>query len=195
MGSVGCLLGMLVFLQVPPPSPTTTTEVARELEAARRWVLARETAALEGLAEELTRLNQPEAAGQIRNLCPAAALPDGPTRLMPLPEVVGPGGKLRAGGDRLPKLKQQNERRSPARDAPWQAKAETIRSGAASKLFELAQRAPSRTRRGTRWPVCVCARCWSGNPIIPRRGGCWAMSGMGRAGPGLLPSGSSRTAR
>ncbi len=139
MGGIGCLLGLLVFLQVPPPSPTN--EVARELEAARRWVLARETGALEGLAEELTRLNKPEAAGQIRKLFLAAALPDGPTRLMPLPEVVGPGGKLPVGRDPLPGLKPQKEQRSLALDAPLRAKVETIRSGAASKLFERAQRA------------------------------------------------------
>jgi len=138
MSGVGWLLGLVVFLQVPPPSPTT--EVARELEAARRWVLARETAALDGLVEELTRLNKPEAAGQLRKLFLSAASPDGPTRIMPLPEVVGPGGKLPPGGNRRPGLKQQ-EQRSLAPGAPWQAKFEEIRSGAASKLLELAQRA------------------------------------------------------
>ncbi|MGO9466170.1 MAG: hypothetical protein ACLQVF_18670 [Isosphaeraceae bacterium] len=138
MGGVGCVLGLLVFLQVPPPSPTDQN--ARELEAARRWVLARETTALEGVAEELTRLDKPEGAGQIHKLLLTAASPDGPTRFMPLPEVVGHGGKLPAGGDGLPGPKKQPEQRSLALDAPWQAKVDTIRSQAASKLCEVAQR-------------------------------------------------------
>jgi len=137
MSGAGCLLAWAVFLQVPPPS--TANDVARELESARRWVLTRESAALDELAEELTRLNQPEAAAELRKLPHSAASPDGPTRVIPLPEVVGPGGKPPAGADRV---SGREDPRSVLRlDPQRRAKFAEIRSEAASKLFEVAQRA------------------------------------------------------
>jgi hypothetical protein len=137
MNGAGLVLAAVVILQVPPP--TTTSDVARELESARRWVLTRESAALDGLAEELRQLNKREAAAQVRKLSPGAASPDGPTRVTPLPEVVGPAGKLAAEGNRLagPGASQ----RVVLLDAPQRAKLDEIRSQAASKLFEVAQRA------------------------------------------------------
>jgi len=139
MGCFGYLLGIVVLVQVPPPAPTK--EVARELEAARLWVLATETAALDGLAETLKRLNKPEVVLQLRKSFLLESAPDGPIRIMPLPEVVGRGGNRPAGGGRLPEPKPHREPPALSLDPPQQAKFDEIRSQAASKLFELANRA------------------------------------------------------
>jgi hypothetical protein len=137
MSPIGCLLAAALVLQVPPP--VSTSDAARELEAARRWIISTETAALDGLAEELTRANKPEAAVQVRKLIPIATSPDGPLRVMPLPEVVGPGGKPLSGTGRLPGRAESH--RVLTLDAQWQPKLDKIHAQTASKLFELAQRA------------------------------------------------------
>jgi hypothetical protein len=138
MSGVAYLLASAVLLQVPAPS--NTGDVARELEAARRWILTRETAALDDLAAELTRLNKPAVAAQLRELCSGMASSDGPARVMPLPEVVGPAGKLAVQGGKLPGS-DAPQRPVLALDPPRRAKFEEVRSQAASHLFELAQRA------------------------------------------------------
>jgi hypothetical protein len=137
MSGLGCLLASTLILQVPPPS--NAAEVVREMEAGRRWVLTREAAALDELASEVTRLKQPETAAQLRKLVKAETSSDGPTRIMPLAEVVGPGGQVEAGGNGPPG--QQKTERIVVSDAQRQAKIDEIRSQAASQLFEVARRA------------------------------------------------------
>jgi hypothetical protein len=93
MGSYGWVVGLSVLLQVPAPQPGN--DAARELETARRSILAREKTDLEGLVERLSREGNADAARIIRGRIPRQARADGPTRLMPLPEVVAPAARDR----------------------------------------------------------------------------------------------------
>jgi Protein of unknown function (DUF1570) len=82
------LAGLFFVLQVPPPS--AGSEEAQKLEAARRSIIAREASELNALARELARQEKNDAANLVRAELPRPLLPDGPTRFMPLPEVVEP---------------------------------------------------------------------------------------------------------
>ncbi len=82
------LAGLCFLLQVPPPAEGT--EPAQKLEAARRSIIARETAELNELAALLVRQEKTDAAALVRAELPRRVTPDGPTRFMPLPEVVEP---------------------------------------------------------------------------------------------------------
>jgi hypothetical protein len=114
------LVGLLVVAgQVP--RPLTGEEVARELEAARRTILAREGTDLGELADRLVRTGDMQAAQEVRGRLPRPVAPDGPTRFVPLPEVVGPRPKVPA--------------------AAWRTQLEAIGSRTASELFALAGRA------------------------------------------------------
>jgi len=84
----GWVVGLSLLLQVPAPAPGN--DVGRDLESVRNSILARERAELIGLAERLSRDGKTEAAEQVRQRIPRAVAPDGPTQLMPLPEVVEP---------------------------------------------------------------------------------------------------------
>src|SRR5262249_10112057 len=106
------------LIQVPPP--LVGNDAAKELESARRSSLAREAVELNQLAEQLARHGELQAADRVRALIPRPAPPDGPIRLMPLPEVVERGS---GATEALPK--------------PVVA----IRNRTAAELFELAQRA------------------------------------------------------
>jgi hypothetical protein len=114
------ILSLLCVLQVPAPAPSP--DVARELEAARRAIIARDAAELKGLCERLLQHGDLEAAAQVKTRLPRTPAPDGPTRLVPLPEVVGPS----AAGQ-------------PA--AEWRTKLTEMQSRVAGELFALAQRA------------------------------------------------------
>ena len=112
------VIGLCLLAQVPPP--LLGNDAAQELEAARRSSIAREAVELNGLAEQLVRRGEAQAARQVRGLIPRAAAPDGATRLMPLAEVV--------------------ERGSGVKEASPTGLTE-IRNRAAAELFELSQRA------------------------------------------------------
>ena len=86
MSCPGLMVGLLVLGQVPPP--TLGTDAARELEAARRSIVASEAAQLKGLAEQLASRGDKRGRRRVRERIPRPARPDGPTRFMPLPEVV-----------------------------------------------------------------------------------------------------------
>ncbi len=114
------LVGLLVLpLQVPRPD--AAENVGRQLEAARRSILARETADLGTLAEELSRTGARQAAAEVRDRLPHPVKPDGATRFVPLPDVVPPQPANKAG--------------------PGKARLLEIRSRSASELFDLAKRA------------------------------------------------------
>ncbi len=86
MSCSAMLVGLSLVVQVPPPSLSTTT--ARELEAARRSLVANETAQLSELAEQLDRTGDSKSATLVRERIPRPVQRDGPTRIMPLAEVV-----------------------------------------------------------------------------------------------------------
>ncbi len=111
------LAALSFLLQVPPPTPGT--EAAQQLEADRRSIIAREAAELSTLAEGLARQGKTEEAGVIRSTLPRAVERDGPTRFMPLAEVV--------------------ERPKSTKSSP--AGAREIRDRAAQALFDLAGQA------------------------------------------------------
>jgi hypothetical protein len=106
----------LSVLQVPPP----TLDVSRELEAARRAIVAREAANLNALAHRLDQQGETDAARQVRQRLPQTVAADGATRFIPLPEVVAAAPA------------------SPA--TPWRAEVKEIQSQPAVELYELALR-------------------------------------------------------
>jgi hypothetical protein len=83
----GLLVGLWLLAQVPPPSPGT--DAARELLDAQHSIIAREAAELTQLAGRLAAQGDSAAADKVRACLPRPVHPDGPTRFMPLPEVVG----------------------------------------------------------------------------------------------------------
>ena len=114
------LVGLSLLVQVPPPSLGTTT--ARELEAARRSILTNEAAQLSGLADQLAGAADPKTAELVRVRIPRPVEPDGPTRIIPLAEVVK-ATPAEKGGD------------------PWRARLKEIETRSSTALFNLAQRA------------------------------------------------------
>jgi Protein of unknown function (DUF1570) len=114
------LVGLSLLVQVPPPPLGATT--ARDLEAARRSIVVNEAAQLSGLAEQLAGAGDPKAAQLVRERIPRPVERDGPTRIMPLAEVV----QARAG-------EKGGE--------PWRARLKEIEARSSTELFNLAQRA------------------------------------------------------
>ncbi len=119
MTCAGLLVG---FLLSQVPSPDGGLDVVRELEQARRQVLAQETAQLTALAVQVAAGGDEKAARQIQERIPRPTAPNGPTRFVVLPEVV------------------------PARDQadpaePWRNSLTEIESRAAGELFKIAQKA------------------------------------------------------
>jgi Protein of unknown function (DUF1570) len=82
------LAALCLLLQVPVP--TAEAEAAHQLEADRRTIVTREAAELSALAAELARGGKTQEAEEVRAKLPRPVRPDGPTRFLPLPEVVGP---------------------------------------------------------------------------------------------------------
>ena len=93
-------------------------EAGRQLESERRSIIARETAELASLVVELVKQGDKVAANLVQAQLPRGVNPDGPTRFIPLAEVVERHKSLQNGG--LPPA---------ARD---------IRRRAAGALFDLA---------------------------------------------------------
>jgi Protein of unknown function (DUF1570) len=114
------LVGLSLLVQVPPPALDTTT--ARELEAARRSIVGIEAAQLNELAEQLADAGDSKTAQLVHERIPRPVERDGPTRIMPLAEVV----KARSG-------EKGGE--------PWRARLKEIETRSSSELFNLAQRA------------------------------------------------------
>ncbi len=114
-------LAGLMFLPLQVPRPFAGEEVSRELEAARRSIVEREAAGLKGLADQLAGEGKADAARAVRSWLPRPAAPDGPTRFVPLPDVVpaSPAGKA----------------------ARLDARLEPILARSATGFFELARRA------------------------------------------------------
>jgi hypothetical protein len=123
--SATCWLAALlvVAFQVPPPS--SGEEVSRELQAAYRSILQKEAAALGAVADRPGREGDAESARLLRARLPRPAPPDGPTRFVPLPNVVPPAASRKAG----------------ASDARIQA----VLARSAGEFFALAQRAARST--------------------------------------------------
>ena len=118
---MGCpgLIGVLLMLgQVPPPS--LGADPARELEVARRSIVAGEGAELKSLAERLSRQGDRAGAARISERLPRPVDPDGPTRFVPLPELIA-------------------ARPVETNDGTWRASLKEIESRSAQSLFKLAQ--------------------------------------------------------
>jgi hypothetical protein len=114
---------LLLPLQVPPPS--SGEESSRDLHSAYRKILQKEAASLSDLAERLARDGDAEAAEAVRARLRRASPPDGPSRFVPLPDVVA--------------------RSAPGKpDAP-SARIEPVLTRSANEFFELAQRAARST--------------------------------------------------
>jgi hypothetical protein len=120
MSSSWWLVGLLALpLQVPRPDEGEN--LGRQLEAARRSILAREAAELGKLAEEVSRKGSAQAAAEVRARLPRPMHLDGATRFVPLLDVVPaqPANQHGAGPARFPE----------------------IRTRSASEFFDLAKRA------------------------------------------------------
>ncbi len=120
-----CWLAGLLMLPLQIPRPSSAEEASRELHATHRALLQKEAASLNALAERLSRDGDADAARAVRARLPQTAAPDGPSRFVPLPDVVAP----RAGGK--------------AGDADARLNAVLARS--ATGFFELAQQAAKST--------------------------------------------------
>jgi Protein of unknown function (DUF1570) len=121
--AMGCpgLIGVLLLLgQVPPPA--LGSNPARELEAAKRSIISVEATQLENLAERLANDGDRAAADRIRERVRRPVGTDGPTRFVPLPELVA-------------------ARPADPNDQGWRASQREIESRSAQELFKLAQRA------------------------------------------------------
>jgi hypothetical protein len=111
----------LVIVSFQVPRPSSGEETSRALHAAHRSILEREASELKSLAERLTRDGQAEAAGAVRARLPRPVAPDGPTRFVPLPDVIPPSPSAGSGG--------------PG------AQLQAVLGRSATELFELARRA------------------------------------------------------
>jgi Protein of unknown function (DUF1570) len=114
-------LAALTTLPLQIPRPSSAEDAARELHAAYRSILEAESIGLKGLADQLDRSGDAEAAGSVRARLLRPPAPDGPTRFMPLPDVVAP--------------------RPAVKKSAADARAEVILSRSAMGFFDLAQRA------------------------------------------------------
>ncbi len=134
IGSVW-MVGAALVMQVPPPHATTAR--GAELRQERPAVHDREAEQLQALADRLARGGQRKEADEVRARIEPAPPPDGPTRFVPLPEIVP----------------ARNDAGSPA-----QAELESIRTDSAKALFKLAERvAPTDPRHYALADECLRA--------------------------------------
>ena len=165
MQLLGSWIVVVLFLlvgQVPPPA--LGTDAARELEAARRSILANEGAQLKGLAERLAKRGDQAAASRCASGCPGRS-----TRMAQRVSCRSRSGEGSSPGKRGRAVACESERDRVAIGLKSYSSWPSVR--------------PRPTRRLTRWPACVCVRSSSGSPIIARRGGCWDTCRMKGAGP------------
>ena len=120
MSCSGLIVVLSLLGQVPPPS--LGAGATRDLEAARRSILTNEGGQLKRLAERLAEEGDQAGARRLRERLSRPLDPDGPTRFVPLPEVVAA------------RLQQK------ARET-WRERQSEIESRAAQDLFKLAQSA------------------------------------------------------
>jgi hypothetical protein len=113
------VIGLFSFCQVP--APALGDDVYRELERARRAILAREAAELTKLVASLADKGENTGAERVTAKLPRPPSPDGASRFVPLPAVVGPA--------------------SPEGNESWRPNLQKIEARAAGELFDLAQRA------------------------------------------------------
>jgi hypothetical protein len=120
MACLGIIGVLLILGQVPPPA--LGAGPAGELDDAKRSIIAVERAQLQGLARRLAHEGNRLAADRISERLPRPTDPDGPTRFLPLPEIVPacPGDQDGEG---------------------WQSSLKEIKSQTARELFNLARRA------------------------------------------------------
>jgi hypothetical protein len=123
LATVG-MVGLALALQVPPPSSASTPSA--DLGRARRGVLMVETMQLSALASRLETSGDREAAEEVRARIEPSPSADGPSRFVPLPEVV-PAPAARPSGD------------APA----WRTEMREVRETSAKALFALAEKAGS----------------------------------------------------
>lgn len=112
------MVGAALVMQVPPPQEATARGV--ELRRQRQAIRGREAEQLKALADRLVEGGRRKEADAVRARIEPAPPPDGPTRFVPLPEVVP----------------SRNDAEAPAR-----SELGPIRAAAADVLFELAERA------------------------------------------------------
>jgi hypothetical protein len=120
MSCSGLIVVLSLLGQVPPPQ--VGAGAAHEMETARRAILAIEGRQLKDLAERLAEEGDQAAAQQIRDRLPKPVDPDGPTRFVPLPEMVPARPRQKVG-------------------KPWLDRLNEITSRSAQDLFKLAQSA------------------------------------------------------
>ncbi len=123
IGSVW-LLGAVMAMQVPPPHAASAR--GGELRRERQAIVERETEQLRALADRLVKDGQKKEADAVLSRIEPDPKPDGPTRFVPLPEIV-PARQGRAGAE--------------------PAGLESIRTAAARALFSLAERAVPADRK------------------------------------------------
>lgn len=122
MASTVLIVGLALWLQVPPP--TSAESASAELERTSRAISAREADALRALASKLEDKAENKAAAEVRGHLPKP--PTGPeTRFAPLPDVVEPWSGLK----------------SSSVEAGWETELTAIRSRAGEEFFELAKEA------------------------------------------------------
>jgi hypothetical protein len=136
MGCPGLIGVLLVLGQVP--APASESRLAAELERAKRSIVANEGAQLKKLADRLGREGDQQAAERIRERMPRLSDPDGPTRFVPLPEVVA-------------------ARPDQEETEPWRSSLGEIESRSAQELFKLAHRA-ARTEPPSYSLASLCLR-------------------------------------
>jgi hypothetical protein len=116
-----CWLAALLVLPLQVPRPSSAEEASRELHAAHRAILQKEAASLNAMADRLHRDGDAEAARTARARLPRPSPPDGPSRFVPLPDVVAPVASRKG--------------------AEPDDRVRAVLARSASELFELAQRA------------------------------------------------------
>jgi hypothetical protein len=130
------LLASALILQVPPPD--AARKQGDDLRQRRQVILDREAADLSALAVKLASGGEADAAAEVRRHLPPPPQPDGPTRFVPLPDVV----PARTIG--LPNVPPRDR---PGQPRSWTEDVDAARGAAAAGLFELAMTAARATPR------------------------------------------------
>jgi hypothetical protein len=131
-----CWLGMVLVAVVPPPP---SSRGAADLLRQQHEAIGRDEAGkLQTLADRLRGEGRAAASREVLKLIPPAAPADGPTRLVPLPEIVRPPS--------VPPAPNPPNASGPA-DERWRAELSAIREASARAYFDLAGRAASGTDR------------------------------------------------
>jgi hypothetical protein len=137
------MIGLTLAFQVPPPQ--AAAEESASLRAERRAIRDREAAGLEALAGRLAAAGKEAEARAVRDRIEPTTPAEGPTRFVPLPEIVPPKG--RPGG--LANVPADRPAAAPASATATAPPAELVaaRREAAGRLFDLAVRCLSGTTR------------------------------------------------